>query len=265
MRATIRACAVWFVCSAGVASAQTASFFDHIDIATPDLDTGRAWYSAHLGGRPGIRPDHVWFTKSWFVVLLKSATAKPSAEGPVHHLVFSYPNIDDKVKELVAAGSKVVSAPQAVRGWFKTAVVDEPNGLRIELVEDPAVTGFHHVHMRVPDPDATSKWFLRVLSGKPIKVKNAEGVQYGDVKLLIEKGTPGVPSAGTVLDHLAFRTEKANYDGLISDLKAMNTVFQKVPQSYKLGAISGTSGYAEGPALTRIEVLERAPNYEPPN
>jgi len=48
-------------------------------------------------------------------------------------------------------------------------------------------------------------------------------------------------------------------------MKALNVVFQQVPRSYKLGAISGTSGYAEGPGDTRIEILERAPNYQPPN
>ena len=264
MRLTLAACAVWLAV-ARVASAQTASSFDHVDIATPDLETGKAWYVAHLGGRLDSRPDHVWFGKTWFAVLLKSSTAKPSAQGPVHHLAFSYRDVDAKVKELVAAGSKVVTPARNVRGWFKTAVVDEPNGLRIELVEDPAVTGFHHVHLSVADPDATSKWFLRVLGGAPVKLKNQSGIQYGDVTMLIEKGAPSVPSLGSVLDHMAFRTAKANYDGLVADLKSMNTKFDQAPFSYKVGTISGTSGKVQGPEAIQIEVLERAPNYEPPN
>jgi len=142
MRTTVLACALWLTVSAGVASAQTQSFFDHVDVATPDLETGRAWYAAHLGGRPGQRPDHVWFGKSWFVVLLKSATAKPSAEGPIDHFAFSFTDIDVKFKELVAAGAKVVTPTHMVPGWFKTAILDDPNGLRIELVEDRPSLGF---------------------------------------------------------------------------------------------------------------------------
>jgi lactoylglutathione lyase len=265
MRTTILLCAVCLAMFAGAANAQTQSYFDHVDVATPDLDTGKAWYVQHLGGRLDSRPDHVWFSNTWFVVLLKSSTAKPSAESPIEHLAFSFPDIDAKVKELVAAGSKVVTPVQNVRGWFKTAVVDEPHGLRIELIEDPATTGFHHIHMKVPDPDSVSKWFQRFLGGKPIKVKNVSGLQYGDFRLLIDKGAPKAPSAGTVTDHLAFRVEKASYDPLMADMKAQNVPVQKAPQSYKVGAISGTSGYIEGPAATRIEVLERTPNYQPPN
>ncbi len=265
MRLTLAACAAWLAVSAGVASAQTPSFFDHIDVATADLETGRAWYMAHLGGRPDQRADHVWFGKTWFVVLLKTATPKPSAEGPVHHIAFSYPDVDAKVTELVAAGAKVITPARKGRGWFTSALVEAPSGVLIELVEDPAVSGFHHVHMRVADPDAATKWFLRLLGGTRTKVKNASGIQYGEVTMLIEKGAPSVPSAGAGLDHLAFRVEKANYEGLLADMKSLNVGVQKVPQSYKLGPISGTSGYFEGPAVTRLEILERAPNYQPPN
>ena len=54
-------------------------------------------------------------------------------------------------------------------------------------------------------------------------------------------------------------------DGLVADLKSMNTKFDQAPFSYKVGSISGTSGKVQGPEAIQIEVLERAPNYEPPN
>lgn len=251
------------VAAVSLASAQTPILFDHVDVAAADLDVGRAWYVKHFDGRAGARPDHVWFGKTWMVVLLKTATAKPSSQGTIDHIAFSFPNLEVKVKELEAAGAKIVAPVRNVTGWFTSAILDDPNGVRIELVDDPESRGFHHLHMRLADPDAGRKWLLRVFGGDAIDLKNASGIRYGEMRVLFEKGDRS-GSAGFGLDHLAFRMQKPRLDALVGALKGENAVFQRGPFSYTNGPISGTTAFVEGPGQTRIEILARSPDYKAP-
>ena len=263
MHRTLIACLL-LVAPVTLALAQSPILFDHVDVVASDLETGRAWYVKHFDGKAGARADHVWFGRTWMAVLLKSATAKPSSQGTIDHIAFSFPNLEAKVKELEAAGAKVVAPVRNVSGWFKSAIVDDPNGVRIELVDDPDSRGFHHVHMRLPDPDAGRKWFLRMLGGDAITVRNTSGIRYGEMRVLFDKGDRS-GSTGFGLDHLAFRMQKPRLDALVDALKGENAVFQRVPSAYTNGPISGTTGFVEGPGQTRIEILARTPDYTPPD
>ena len=255
--------ATLLVVSVGLAAAQTPILFDHVDIVTNEIDVGRAWYVKHFDGKLGSRPDHVWFGRTWMAVFLKSTTARPSSQGTIDHIAFSVPNLEAKVKALEADGARIVTPVRNVTGWFRSAVVDDPNGVRIELVDDPAMRGFHHVHMRLADPDAGRTWFLRMLGGDAVDVMNARGIRYGDVRVLFEKGDR-TGSTGSALDHIAFRMQKPRLDALVGALKGENAVFQRVPSSYTNGPISGTTGFVEGPGQTRLEILARTPDYTPP-
>jgi predicted enzyme related to lactoylglutathione lyase len=262
MRRILIAC-VLLVAPVRLASAQTPILFDHVEIATSDFDVGRAWYAKHFGGKADARPDHVWFATTWMGVLMKTATAKPSSQGTIDHIAFSVPNLEARVKEIEAAGAKVVAPIRNVAGWFKSAIVDDPNGVRIELVDDAELRGFHHVHMRLADPDAGRAWFLRMLGGDAMELKNASGIRYGDMRVLFDKGDR-IGSAGFGLDHLAFRMQKPRLDALVDALKAENTVFLRAPFSYANGPISGTTTFVEGPGRTRLELLARNPDYKAP-
>lgn len=179
-------------------------------------------------------------------VLLKTATARPSSQGTIDHIAFSFPNLEMKVKELEAAGAKIVAPARNVNGWFESAIVDDPNGVRIEIVDDSESRGFHHLHMRLADPDAGREWFLRVLGGDAINLKNTSGVRYGEMRVLFEKGDRK-GSAGFGLDHLAFRMQKPRLDALVDTLRGENVVFRREPCSYKNDLISGTTAFVEGP------------------
>jgi predicted enzyme related to lactoylglutathione lyase len=252
------------VAAVSPAAVQTPILFDHLEIAASDFDVGRAWYAKHFGGKADARPDHIWFAKTWMGVLMKTATARPSSQGTIDHMAFSVPNVEVKVKELEAAGAKIVAPVRNVTGWFKSAIVDDSNGVRIELVDDPQLRGFHHVHMRLADPDADRKWFLRVLGGDAIDLKSAGGIRYGEMRLLFDKGDRS-GSTGFGLDHLAFRMQKPRLDALVDTLKAENAVFLRAPFSYTNGPISGTTTFVEGPGRTRLELLARNPDYKAPD
>jgi catechol 2,3-dioxygenase-like lactoylglutathione lyase family enzyme len=52
-------------------------------------------------------------------------------------------------------------------------------------LQDPRRRGFHHVHLAVPDPEATIGWFQQMIGGE--RVKDGPGLRFGSVAMLAEK------------------------------------------------------------------------------
>jgi catechol 2,3-dioxygenase-like lactoylglutathione lyase family enzyme len=73
----------------------------------------------------------------------------------------SYTDLDARLKLLEGSGAKVVQAPKNVTGMGRMAVIEDPWGTKIELVQDPKLLGFHHARVMATDPDAMRKWFCR--------------------------------------------------------------------------------------------------------
>ena len=261
---------------AGVADAQTppVSRFDHVSLVTGgDVPTAIQWYLKHIGGKAGSRPDHVWFGQTWILIILANtptyptppgmkATPKPSPGTALDHLAFSYPDIDAKVKGLQAAGVKIVSQPRTVKGWYKTAFIEDPDGTSIELVEDKARLGFHHVHLHAPSPEGELKWIQNVFGGVQTKIKGRSTLDYGEMKLIFEKDPNTVRSTGHAIDHLCFLL--GNFDGVLSHVREKGTKVSVGPVKYGNTLVAGDMAFFESPIGTNFEVLTRTPDYTPP-
>ena len=98
-------------------------------------------------------------------------------------------DLDTTVRNLVADGAKLVTPAREVAGLFKLAFVEDPWGVRIEVVQDAEKLGLHHVHLRAPDPAAALAWYVDKFGGRVSKLKNMiDGVNYGGVWILAQKG-----------------------------------------------------------------------------
>src|SRR5476651_2137484 len=141
---------------AGPASAQTpiVQILDHIHLNVPDPAKAVEWYQKYFGGTTMTEaPDRLMFGDTR-LIFLKNDKGQPSTGSALDHLGFSFADLDAKMKELEAAGVKVVTPVRDVAGLFKLGFVEDPWGTRIEVVQDPELLGLHHIHMRGPDPDA---------------------------------------------------------------------------------------------------------------
>ena len=114
--------------------AQTHAY-DHMHLAAAEPAKAVEWYRAHLGAQPGDLPDRVMFGKTIFA-FIQSATAQPSDGAAVDHIGLSFANIEAKIKELEGAGAKVLNPVRDVPGLFKFAYIQDPFGVKIELVQD---------------------------------------------------------------------------------------------------------------------------------
>jgi catechol 2,3-dioxygenase-like lactoylglutathione lyase family enzyme len=146
------------------ALAQTLPY-DHMHLAAPDQAKAVEWYKAHMGATPGDLPDRVMVGKVIFVWIQRAGS--PTSDGSVvDHIGFSFPDIDAKIAELTAAGAKLLTPAREVQGLFKLAFVEDPFGMKIELVQDAETPGFHHIHLRLPDPDKALAWYSERFGGE---------------------------------------------------------------------------------------------------
>ena len=243
---------------AAAAAAQTPVMpvVDHIHLNVPDQAKGVEWYQKTFGGKPITEaPDRLMFGDTR-LIFLKNDKAQPSTGSALDHIGFSVADLDATLKDLEAAGAKIVNPARDVPGLFKLAFVDDPWGTRIEVVQDPEKLGLHHVHLRAPDPAATLAWYKEKFGGDTGKLKDRiDGVRYSGVWILVQRGD-ATPSEGHAIDHIGWRTP--NLDAKTTELKAQSVKFTTEPRPLKLA--SGTMvnfAYLEGPAGAKIELVQR--------
>jgi catechol 2,3-dioxygenase-like lactoylglutathione lyase family enzyme len=190
------------------------------------------------------------------IIFQRNEKAQPSAGSVVDHIGFSVADLDAAMKALEADGAKVTAPARDVAGLFKLAFIEDPWGVRIEVVQDPAQLGVHHIHLRAPDPAAALAWFGSTFGGATGKLKDRiDGLNYGGIWLLAQKGE-STPSAGHAIDHLGFRP--VNVDAAVAALKAKNVKVTTEPRPLTLpSGVSMRLAFIEGTDGVRLELVQR--------
>jgi catechol 2,3-dioxygenase-like lactoylglutathione lyase family enzyme len=210
------------------AVAQTTLPYDHVHLAAPDQAKAVEWYQKNFGGE--ITPegkDRLMFGKTRFI-WMKSDTAKPSADTAIDHIAFS---VADR-------------AP---------GVITDPWGVKIEIVNDAARRGFHHVHLNAPDPAASIAWYQKRFGGDRVKYKGEDALKYGDMLVLVQKAKVPTPSAGHALDHVGWRV--TDLDKTLADLTGIK-VLQGVT-NLQLATGPVRYSFVEDPDGVKIELVQR--------
>ena len=252
------ACAI-VIAGAGAPHAQQAKIepiVDHVHLNVPDQAKGVEWYRKAFGGETMTEaPDRLMFGDTR-LIFLKNDKAQPSAGSVIDHIGFSVTDLDAKVKELEAAGAKVATPARDVPGLFKLAFVDDPWGTRLEIVQDSDKLGFHHIHLRAPDPAATLAWYKEKFGGETAKLKDRiDGLKYSGVWLLVQRGD-AVPSEGHAIDHVGWRTN--DLAAKTAELKGQSIKFTTEPRPLKLASgVMVNFAYLEGPSGAKVELVQR--------
>jgi catechol 2,3-dioxygenase-like lactoylglutathione lyase family enzyme len=216
--------------AAGPAAAQTPTLpYDHVHLAAPDQAKAVEWYQKNFGGEttPEGR-DRLFYGKTRFI-WMKSETAQPSADTAISHIAFSLPD-------------------------RTPGFITDPWGVSIEILNDPMVRGFHHVHLNSVNPQATLKWFADRFGGERVKFRGEDGLKYGDVLVLVQKsGAELPPSVGHALDHIGWRV--TNLDKTLEDLKGIK-VLQGVT-NLQLATGPVRFSFVQDPGGTKIELVQR--------
>jgi catechol 2,3-dioxygenase-like lactoylglutathione lyase family enzyme len=254
---TILAGAVMACAAAVPATAQTPvmPILDHIHLNVPDQAKAVEWYQKYFGGTTMTEaPDRLMLGDTR-LIFLKNDKGQPSTGSALDHLGFSFADLDAKMKEFEAAGVKIVTPVRDVQGLFKLGFIEDPWGVKIEVVQDPETLGFHHVHLRAPDPAVALAWYKDRFGGETAKLKGRiDGLKYGDVWVLAAKGD-ATPSVGHAIDHVGWRV--ADLDQTLAALKARNITVLQGPTALTLATGVVHFSFVEDPAGTKIEIVQR--------
>jgi lactoylglutathione lyase len=262
MKPFLAAGAAFAVCFAFAAptSAQPSQIMpivDHIHLLVPVQADGVAWYQKYFGGQPMTEaPDRLMFGDTR-LIFLRNDKGQPSAGSAIDHIGFSVADLDAKIKELEAAGVKVVNPVRDLPGVFKLAFVEDPWGTRIEVVQDADKLGLHHVHLRPPDVNATLAFYKEKFGGDTAKLRDRfDGLKYSGVWLLVQRGD-AVPSEGHAVDHFGFRTT-GDLTAKTNEYKTAGVKFTTEPRPLKLASgVTVNFAYLEGPSGAKVELVQR--------
>lgn len=232
--------------------------YDHVHMAVPDPPAAAAWYQRHFGGDPiDGRNERTLIGTTRFIFRME-ANPRPSEGGAVDHLGFSFVDLDAKLRELEADGARIASPRRDVEGLFPLAFVVDPWGTRLELIQDPQHLGFHHIHLRNPDPEATLQAYLNLFGGVRTTMRGRlDGIYYpGNVWLLVTRGE-GFPTAGTSIDHLGWRALQS--DPKREELTRKGSTVTSGPNELTFDNGTIRFFFIDGPYGVNIEIVQRAP------
>jgi len=256
MRTIAAMCASFMIAAASIVAADPAApnlAIDNVHIRVGDPAQAREWYIKHLGATPGESAGQVYFGKM-LIAIVKTDKPQPSAGSAIDHIGLSFADLDAKMKDLQAAGVKVVTPLRDAPGLFKLAFIEDPWGVKIELVQDPEQLGFHHVHLSAPDPEASLKWYEDMVGGKRDKLKGRiDGLRYNGIWLLAAKSgaTAPVSSAERAVMSVGWTIKDMNQAAGAFKAKGVKVAVE--PRAI------GKLWYAffEDPNGTRVELLQR--------
>lgn len=232
--------------------------FHNVHIRVTDPAEAGEWYVKYLGATAGRAPQLVTFGNT-LIEFVKSRPGIeqlwPSEGSVIDHIGLSYADLAAKMEDLEASGAKILTLPRDIPGLFKLGFIEDLWGTKIEVVQDPELLGFHHVHLRVPDPTATLGWYETMFGGgERGKLKGrVEGLKYGDVWLLV--ASSGAETPAPSLDRAVYTIAwlVPNVDEAVTALKSKGVKTRVEPRS--IGSVR--YAFVEDPDGVQIELIHR--------
>jgi catechol 2,3-dioxygenase-like lactoylglutathione lyase family enzyme len=259
--ARIGRCATLFVlCAFTVAAIASAQGYrpivDHVHLAAPDPAAAVAWYQRFFGGQTMAEAADRLLIGDVRIIFSKRDKALPSQGSAVDHIGFSVADLDATMKAFQSAGVKIGTPARDVPGLFPLAFVEDPWGTRIEVVQDSAGVGVHHIHLRGADPAAMLAWYSTQFGGRVGKLKDRiDGIDMSGVWILVQRGD-AVPSQGHSIDHIGFRP--IDVDASVAELKSRNVKITTEPRPLTFAnGVTARIAFAEAPDGVRIELVQR--------
>jgi lactoylglutathione lyase len=236
-----------------------ATGYDNVHIRVLDPEKAAAWYVSALGATPSKPPAEgtaqVTFGGN-VITITKGTTVQTSTGTLIDHIGLSFSNLDAAVKKAEAAGAKVTTTPRESPGIFKYAYIEDPWGVRIEMVEDTEHLGFHHVHLRVKDPEATLAWYQQQFGGERAKLRGkVDGVRFNGVWVFAMSSGADTPPPPTAIMLVALRV--SDVDAALKNLNANGVKTASEPR--ELPALR--YAFVQDPNGIRVELVKR--NIEP--
>ena len=147
-----------------ISSFAYAAQLDSIELSAADPVATAKWYSANFGGkRSGDSVKFGSITIKW----KKAAAGAPLTNPALAHVGFATDNIEEKLAALQKAGVKVVKEIHT-GPLSKWAIVADPNGVAVGVLEGAGMKGLSHVMLNSPllSRRETLSWYQNIVGGE---------------------------------------------------------------------------------------------------
>lgn len=221
----------------------------HLHFKTTAVELHRKLWVDVLGGTASKLGARDVATLPGVVVLWEKGEPAGGTNGSVvGHIGLKVRDLKDVLARARVNGIAVESE--------KPAFLAGPDGVRIELIEDAALTSAaanHHIHFYNGAVDETKAWYVKTFGAKPGKRGNFEAADLPGVNLTFSKAEqPVAPTKGRALDHIGF--EVNGLEAVVKKLEAAGVKFD-VPFR-KIPALGLSIAFLTDPWGTYIELTE---------
>ncbi len=203
-----------------------AQSFTHVHLRTPDPAAAAEWYHTLVGGE--LRPaaggmGSVGQIHGSISTMLDDAGAQPSSGSVIDHFGFAVADVPGMVEKARIMGAQVVAEPHPGITANSIAMIQDPWGTKVELLEDPDYTGIQHVHMVTEDAAALRDWLLEVFGGDYDPERGGgriHAIRYDGIWVYLSEAQEGstAPSRGRSLDHMGFSV--TDMDTIVAKIEA---------------------------------------------
>ena len=245
------------VATVGLPAGARAADYHHVHLIATDAAEAKQWYMTHMGCTDFGRANACAVGDTQ-IIFFERESDGPSVGSGVDHIGFSFHDLAAKMASFEAAGVKILNPMREIDGLFKLAFVEDPWGTKIEVVEDHEWIGFHHIHLRSPDPESALAWYKNIFGGENDSLKGRiAGLRYGTVWLLVSRHQEGALEAtqGRAIDHLGW--QYPDLRAAAEEIKGKGVEFQMEPRPFTnpLGQDMLIS-FVVGPDGVRIEIVQ---------
>lgn len=221
----------------------------HLHFKTASVDAHRKLWVDVFGGTPSKLGTRDIVTLPGLVVLWEKGEPAGGTNGSI------VGHIGLKVRDLKDVLAKARSNGIAVESE-KPAFLAGPDGVRIELIEDTALTSpavNHHIHFYDGAVDETKAWYVKMFGARPGKRGSFEAADLPGVNLTFSKADqPVAPTKGRALDHIGFEV-----NGLEAFVKKLEAAGVKFDIPYRtIPALGLSIVFLTDPWGTYIELTE---------
>jgi len=192
---------------------QAESIFTHVHMRVPDTAKSAEWHAEFFDRvtGPGGPGPNIVYDNGHIGTMPNEGLAPPSEGGVIDHFGIAVADVEAAVAKAREMGATIKTEPREGVTANVIAFIEDPWGVRMELLEDPVYLGVNHIHMMSDDPDAMRDWFLQVFGGEYVEARGKgifHTILYRDVWVHVSsprQGTDNAPSRGRAIDHMGFR------------------------------------------------------------
>ena len=236
--------------------------FAHVHLNVADIEVHERLWVEHFDGVV-VRKGPLVTVKfpNFLIILTEQAPTGPSQGTVMDHFGFKVRSTSDIVAAWRAAGLEVQSEFTGAEG-FPNAYLLAPDGVRVELQEDPTQTvkaEGYHIHYWHPEFESLMAWYAEAF-GAQIRprgnIQTTADLPGQNLSFATCRGEC-VATQGRAIDHVGFEVE--DIDATVAHLKAMGVEFQLEPRH--IPSIELTIAFFVDPSGVRIELTEGLDRY----